>query len=249
MSPKVFLAIASSFVVVFSAAAQTTSTIGTSPRPGKVLREAVQQKIQTLRQETQQDIEKAREDFRQKIVSMRSNLTNAIQVNREELKTKLQNIKDETKKNAVERIDRSMTDLNNLMTTHYANVLDNLSDILKRIVSRTDKAQANGKDVSSVRTAIAKAQTAIDAARAAVAAQVGKVYSLNITTDSKLKGVVGDARKALRDDLKKAADSVKAAREAVRSAATELAKIPGIGELKNSTSNATSANVGNATSQ
>ncbi len=193
-----------------------------------------------MRQATQEQIQKEREAFKQKVESMRENLKTAIQSSREELKTKLQNIKDERKKAAVERIDKSLTDLNARMTTHYSNVLDQISDVLKRIVSRADKAQTSGLDVASVRTAITKAQTAIDAARAAVTAQVSKVYTLNVTTDATLKNVVGEARKALQGDLKKVGDAVKAAREAVRNAAVTLGQIRGVDELKQPTSTATS---------
>ena len=150
-----------------------------------------------------------------------------VQTRRDELKIKLEKIKDDRKKTTVERIDKNLTDLSNRMTTHYGKVIDQIADVLKRVISRTDTAQANGRDVTAARTAITNGQNAIATARAAVVAQVSKVYSLNITSDTALKSNVGVARQALRDDLKKVGDSVKAARDTVRQATVSLAQIRG----------------------
>ena len=184
------------------------------------------------------ELQNARENFKKTVEVKRAELKNTIQTQRDELKTKLQNIKDERKKTAVERIDQNLTNLNARMTTHYTNVLDQISGVLARVTSRADKAQTNGKDVTTVRTAITNAQNAIDAAQVAVVAQAGKTYSMNISGDETLKNDVGVARQALRDDLKKVEDSVKAARDGVRQAAITLAQIQGVDELKDATSTA-----------
>ncbi len=241
---KNILVVLFSLVLALPAAAQITAT---STREN--VRERIQnvgaearQAIENIRQATRESIQAEKEAFQKTIGDKRMELQNSIQAHRDALKAKIANIRDEQKKITVERIDQDIAALNAVMTSHYANVLDQISDILKRIVSRTDTAQANGRDVTAVRTAIANAQTAIASARAAVVAQVAKTYSLNITTDTALKNNVGATRQTLRDDLKKAADSVKAAREAVRQAATTLAQIPGVDDLKEATSTTTSTN-------
>lgn len=185
-----------------------------------------------IRPDASQQIQTEEDNFQNIVQTKRGESQSATQTHRSQLEAKLKNIKDEKKKTTVEQIDQSITDLNNLMTIHYGSVLDKLSEVLKRIISRTDKAQANGKDVTSVRTAIASAQTAITSARVAVAAQVGKTYSINITTSANLKNDVGAARQTLRDDLKKAEDAVKTARDAVHQAATALAQIPDVDKIK-----------------
>jgi len=241
---KNILALIFSFALVLPAAAQVTSTPG-AIREGireniQNIRTEAKQGIQGIRQTMQEQIRSAREDFLKTIEAKRAELQTTIQAHRDELKTKLQKIKDERKKMVVERIDQSLTDLNSRMMTHYVNVLNQIDDVLGRVVSRTDKAQANGKDVTAVRTAITNAQNAIAAARAAVAVQVSKVYSMSITSDTTLRSAVGAARQTLHDDLKKVADSVKAARDVVRQAAVSLAQIRGVDELKTPTSTATS---------
>lgn len=234
---KSILALIFSFALVLPVAAQVTSTPGRGVRKNvQNIRTEAKQEIQGIRQATQEQIKGAREDFRKTIETKRTERQAAMQAHRDTLKAKLQAIKDERKKTAVERIDKNLADLNSRMTTHYANVLDQIDDVLNRVVSRTDTAQANGKDATMARTAIMNAQSVITAARTAVVAQVNKVYSMNITGDTTLKSDVGAARQALHDDLKKVNDTVKAARDAVRQAAMSLAQIKGIDELNMSTS-------------
>ncbi len=229
------------FILVFPVAAQVTSTPGRNMQEGirqnvQNIRQEAKQEIQGIRQTMQQQIQDAKENFKKTIEAKRVELQSTVQARRDELKTKLRNIKDERKKAAVERIDKNITDLNSRMTTHYVKVIDQIADVLKRVVSRTDTAQANGKEVTTVRATITNAENAIAAARVAVAAQVGKTYSMDIASDTTLKRNVGVARQALRDDLKKVEDAVKAARDAVRQAAVSLAQIQGVDELKTRTS-------------
>ncbi len=238
--------------LVLPAAAQVNINQGRAT----TTQEGLRQNVQNIRTEKKKEIEdarenlkkaaevkrvelqNARENFKKAVETKRTELQNTVKVQKEELKTKLEKIKDERKKTAVERIDQNLTNLNARMTAHYTNVLDQISGVLTRVVSRADKAQANGKDVTSVRTAITDAQNAITAARAAIVAQAGKTYSMNISGDTTLKNDVGTARQTLRDDLKKVEDLVKAAREAVRKAVTSLAQIQGVDELKPVTSTA-----------
>lgn len=225
------LTLIASLALVLPAAAQVSNQ-GQNPATGTAPR--------AVRQEVREDIQKVREDFRKEIEARRESMKTTIQARREELKKKLQTIKDERKRVAVERIDQNIADLNSRATVHYASVIDQIDKVLARIISRTDTAQSNGKDVAAARAEITKSQNAISAARSAVAAQALKVYKVSVTTEANLKADVGAARQALRDDLKKAEDSVKAAREAVRQAAIALGKVQGENETKASTTTSTS---------
>ena len=52
------------------------------------------------------------------------------------------------------------------------------------MVSRADKAEAAGRDVSTVRTAVSGAEAAIASARdTTVAAQAAKTYAIEVTTE------------------------------------------------------------------
>lgn len=237
-----------SFMLVLPVSAEVISTSGANTIDNirqniKNIRNQEKEKIQGIRQTIQQ-IENDKENFQNEINAERakSENVNTIQTRKDELKIKLQKIKDGIKKTTIERIDQNIADLNSRMTTHYVNVLNQITDVLKRIVSRTDTVQTNGKDVTAVRIVIAAAQDAITAARGMVAAQVSKVYSINIVSNTTLKGDVGATRQALGVDLKKAEDSVKAARSAVQQAAVALGQIQSVDELKESTSTATSTN-------
>jgi hypothetical protein len=143
------------------------------------------------------------------------------------LEAKLAKIKDVAKRTIVERIDSNVADLNKRMTDHFANVLDQIQKVLARVTTKTDKVQADGKDVTMVRAKITAAQTAIATARTKVAAQAAKTYTINVTTENGLRGAVQTVRKALHDDLMAAQATVKAAREAVRQAIVTLASVAG----------------------
>lgn len=173
-----------------------------------------------------EDAQKRREEFNDSVKAKREALANEIKTKREDLKARLEKIKDERKKETVERIDQRIDALNDKMMRHFSEVLDKLEKMLVRVSERADKvATEKGLDVSSVRSAIEKANTAIASARSAIEVQSGKTYSININTEKVLKVDVGKARQALGDDLAKVKDLVKAAHSAVRDAAVALAQL------------------------
>ena len=138
----------------------------------------------------------------------------------------MEKIKDESKKKTVEKIDQQIDSLNSKMTQHFSGVLDKLGEMLIRISERADKASIErGLDVSSVRSAIEKANTVIASARLAIETQSGKTYVIKVTTEKTLKADVGKARQALGTDLTKVRDAVKAAQSAVKDAAVALAQL------------------------
>ncbi len=85
--------------------------------------------------------------------------------------------------------------------------LNKMSEILA-------KAKARGANTTAAEAAIASAKTE-------VVAQAGKTYTVEITTEDKLKIKVGEAMKALKTDLQavhqKVADARKATADAIRS--------------------------------
>lgn len=182
--------------------------------------------LKNMTEAVREDVKKRKEEFNNTVKIKRDKLQNEIKTKREGLKVRLEKIKDERKKETVERIDQRIDALNDKMMQHFSTVLDKLEEMLIRISERADKmATERGLDVSSVRSAIDNANTAIASARSAIEVQSGKTYSINITTESFLKTDVGKARQALGADLAKVKDVVKTAHSAVRDAAVALAQL------------------------
>lgn len=120
---------------------------------------------------------------------------------------KIKTIRDEKKKQIVEHADAKIAEINKRRTDAMLDQLNKMSEILV-------KAKARGADTAAAEAAIASAKTA-------VVAQAGKTYTVEITTEDKLKVKVGEAMKALKTDLQavhqKVVDARKATADAIRS--------------------------------
>lgn len=206
------------------------------------IREAAKQKMEQIKK----DMEVRKEAFKKEVEVKKEEAKKKIEENRAALQGKLKNIKDEKKKTAVETVDKRLAEINADRLTHFTDVLDQMDKVLQNIGSREAKVGAAGKDVSVVTADIAAAQSAIAAARAAIVTQTGKTYVLAISQENTLRMDVGKARQALGTDLKVVQDKVSAAHDAIRKAATDLAKIPGVDDVdvqaSAATTTATSSN-------
>lgn len=154
---------------------------------------------------------------------------------RDRFASKLSTIRDEKKKAIVQKMDQLISQLNARRTAIMLRHLEKIEEILGRVEMRTDTLAAEGKDVTTVRTAITKARDAIAAARTKVNAQSTKSYTINITTEANLGSAVSTARLALGRDLQAAHQSVVTARKAVRDVLVALSKV--VGEKLTSTVN------------
>ena len=207
----------------------------------KEARQAQAENFKAKKEEFNKLKKEKREEFKAMVDKKKEDLKDRMETKRKDLKDKLKVIKDEKKKQIVEKIDQRLDERNEKTLNHFSNVLEKLEEILGRISSRTDKAEANGKDVSSVRTLITEAESAIAASRSAIAAQSGRTYPITFTgvsttststPETNLRADVGKARQALHNDLVKVRETVFAAREAVKKAAVALAQIPRVNELE-----------------
>jgi len=224
------------FGAVSLAAPKATST---PVKLGQNILDVVKQKtgmtkeeFEAKRAEIKNLMEQKQIELRNEIQAKRENLQSQIEAKRTELRNRLAKIKDENKKQIVERIYNQVNELNKRITDHFLNVLERLEKVLERISSRAAKAEANGRDVSAVKTAITEATNAINTAKTAVKNQAAKVYSVSVNTESTLKRDIGKTRQTLHNDLKNVFALVRAAQEAVRKAATTLAQIPAVDELE-----------------
>ena len=133
----------------------------------------------------------------------------------EEFRARLTELKDQRKALILQRISEQIDDKNSRWMTHFENVLTRLTAILEKIKTRTDKAETAGLDVSTVRTLITEAETAIQTASDAIAAQEGKSYAIDISDETALGVTAGEVIKELRDDLTTVRELVFDARQAV----------------------------------
>lgn len=232
-------AVAVAMLVATSAMAQEAGTAAPVTATVKAAREAAKEKVLEVREAAKKAVAdmkavrvEKREQFKKEISDAQEKMRVRVQEKKDELKANLAKIKDEKRRAIVEHAYDEMTKLNAERVDRFTGALDKLEAVAARIKDRADKAKAAGSDVSAVETALTAASSAIDAARVVVKAQAGQVYKLGVESDAMLKTKAGNLRKVLHDDLTKAEDAVKAAREAVQNAARVLASVPGIREFK-----------------
>jgi len=187
-------------------------------------REMVKRKTEEARKQ----MDARMEDLKKTMDIKREEAKKKIEANRAQMQEKLKTIKDEKKKVAVQTIDKRLEEINSNRLVHFSNTLGQMEKVLQNVGSRAAKAEAAGKDTSAVKADIAAAEVAIAAARAAIVVQSSKTYALTIDQENKLRNDIGKTRQALGADLKSVQDLAAAVRDAIRKAATGLAKIPGI---------------------
>ena len=166
-----------------------------------------------------------RGDFKEDRMQKREEMKTAIAEEGEALKEKLKVIKDQRKKEVVERIADRVNSINEIRTDRFLKLLEKFEDFLDRISAQADALEKEGKDITGVRTAVAEAESAINASRAAVEAQAEKIYEIIITTEGNLGNSVSAAIRARQDDLKTVEETVKKAHETVRKALITLKSI------------------------
>ncbi len=188
--------------------------------PGSVIAQINPRDIRTTRSAI-------REERKEDRVENREERKASISARREEIRARIQGIRDEKKLQILERIEERLVKINERRTNHFLKVLERLSEILAKIQSRADRAEANGKNVASVDTAIAAAETAIDTAETAVNAQADKVYELTVDDETTARSDVGAAMKKLQEDLRATREMVHKARTAVFDALRALTRIVG----------------------
>lgn len=183
------------------------------------------QLIETKRVETNKILEQKRQEFQNQIKQERDVFKQQIEKNREALMLKIKNFKDEKKKTVAERVDLRLEEINKIQTDHFVAVLDQIEKVLGSIEIQADKMQANGQDVSKVRTAIDSAAKAIADARTAVVVQSKKTYTPTITSETTVQADLKKARESLNSDLKAVREVIKKSHEAVVSSLHELRNV------------------------
>lgn len=138
-----------------------------------------------------------KEKVEQKVASIKEKVAS----HETELKAKLQTFKDKRKAQVAERVNTNLNRINQNQTEQMLKHLDKMSKILDKLEARVNEAKPDIKDPNLARTAISDARSTVAAAKAAVEAQRGKDYTIQATSEAKIKEDAQKARQALHTDL------------------------------------------------
>lgn len=135
-----------------------------------------------------------------------------------ELKAKLQTFRDQRKAQLVERINTTLSMINQKMTEQMMKHLDRMTTILNKLDDRVNKPTSDIKDPNLAKAAIADARAAIATASAAVQNQATIDYTIHVSTESAVRADAKAARDKLHADLRTVRELVIKAKQAVGNA-------------------------------
>ncbi len=181
----------------------------------------------------------------ERVQAVREGAQERAKVEREKANERMKDIRDEKRQEKMQRFATQLESLNERWTNRFAEQLDRLSAVVKKMESRSAIAAANGKEVTAANAAIQIAKNVIETAQAGVTAQATKTYTLDLSTiptsvaastpkgqGELMKGVKDSFQtlhKALFKDLFALRDGpMTVARKAVQDAHQALSKIPGV---------------------
>lgn len=177
------------------------------------------------KRELKDSVKEKREEILEEIKNRREELKTKIEDKREELKERLSELKDQRKARVVENIDDSLSKRNEKWINHWADVISRLNESLAKIQTKTTELSTEGKDVTSVNTAIARAQSSIAEAQANINAQASKTYTIEINSENTLGRDVSGVISQFKTDISKVLQSIKSAKTAVKEAFEALRSI------------------------
>ncbi len=219
-----------------SGSKNTDQGVGEEVRTTIRVQDVAPQAVQELRakqQELRENFEERRIEFREALEEKKTELRERLEQKKIEIRERVQAfIADEQKQVIVERVYDQVNALNERLTGHYTEILDKLDAVLSGVLSRAGKAEAVGRDLSAVRSAVAEAQNMLVAARALVAEQAQKSYSFEISSEETLRSDVGEARNLLREDLESVKEKIREVHSAIREAAVSLAQVPNVDDIE-----------------
>lgn len=134
------------------------------------------------------------------------------------LKAKLQTFKDQKKAEIADRVNNNFNKINQNQTTQMQKNLGTMSTILDRLEARVNQGTPDIKDPVAAKAAIASAKATIATASAAVTAQTQKDYTVQVTSEAKIKTDVKTQRDKLFADLKASRKVVIDAKQSVANA-------------------------------
>lgn len=196
----IFIILCLLLIAAYPALAQD-ATSSTTNRD--VRKEKVQQRVETRKENVETRIAAIREKIASKEAA---------------LKLRLEAFKDKRKAQIAERVNTSLNKINQNQTSQMLKHLDKMSAILGKLEARVNQAKPDIKDPQVARTAIAEAKAAIASASAAVSTQAENDYTIEVSTESKIRQDAQAQREKLHTDLKSVRQLVIDAKQKVANA-------------------------------
>lgn len=134
------------------------------------------------------------------------------------LRKKLDAFRDKRKAEVAQRVNDNLNQINKNQTSQMLKHLDKMSAVLNKLERRVNTNSPDVKDPAAVKAAISEAKTALDTASATLKAQAGKDYTLQITSESRVKADAQKLRESLHEDLKAARQLVVDTKQVVANA-------------------------------
>jgi hypothetical protein len=213
-----------------------TAREAVNDKVGQVSQEVLKA-FQEKREQVKTEFEAKREEFKKELEAKREEMKQVIEERREDFKQRLSVVKDEVRKVAAEKLFNDLNSLNSRSVGLFNKSVDQIEAVLNRILSRSEKARANGVDVTTVELAANAVKISIQETRNFIKIQAGKTYTATVSGEDALRTELKATRDQLKQDLEAVREKVGAVREAVHEAATALAQIPKVDEMEIETSN------------
>lgn len=117
------------------------------------------------------------------------------------LKEKLQAFKDKRKAEIAERVNINLNRISQKQTEQMLKHLEKMSEILNKLENLVNQGNPSIKDINVTRTAIADAKAFLSSIRETVQEQVANDYTIQLTSESKVKADAQTQRTKLHNDL------------------------------------------------
>lgn len=168
----------------------------------------------TRKEKVQQRIDTKKEKVETRVTAMREKMA----TREAALKTKLGAFRDKKKAEAAERVNTNLNRINQNQTEQMQKHLDKMSALLDKLEARVNQTTSDIKDPAAAKAAIGEARTTIATTSAAVSAQAEKDYTLQVTTESRVKAEAQAKRDQLHKDLQETRKLVIDAKQSVANA-------------------------------
>lgn len=144
----------------------------------------------TRKENAQQKIETARDARKEKVETKITNIREKIASREAIMKAKLETFKDKRKAEVAERVNTNLNAINLKQTSQMQKHLNTMSSILDRLETRV-----------TAKDAIASTRANIATTSAALTSQAGKDYTIQVTSETRIKSDVQNQRDKLKTDL------------------------------------------------